>query len=843
MAEFTYKHQFPSLPKIWVPRTTLYNRLTKVQQQILVLEAPVGYGKQTTAYHWLKETGHKHAWLHLTEADNQVADFFNLMATALINLQPTNVTLKACLDTADFHKNPIETTIEMLTLFKPEEQASALVLSHLEKITQPEILRSLQFIFKRLPANLSLILLTTNNRRMADLLPTYIEAAQNLFTAEDLAFSKAELQLFFNLMQRPITEELATTICQMSDAVPAAAITAIAAENDKITLTDEELLGCYFAKQVWPSLTKNSQNLLLQTSLLSTLTVPAVTEITQSACSSEMLRQLSQEVFGVTQVADDTYCYQEFLTGFLQEQLRLFPNEETLALFRRTVDYYLQQHNIFLARSVSLKSGNSQLIRYANQQIHQASDKTFNDLSMTEFLDNFAAFPNLNSLNLSKFPYPFLLSQYAGFYYVTGRAKMVRRIIDDINQKLPEIAQHYPDFYADSVLISFVDPRKNCLQVLNDFRRHNILKLMRGRLEWSSVTMQLPFFHRSGRNYSEFANLARLKWPNTIAKSLLGAEAQTILSLLQAGLLYEKNQLPAAKKILTQLTLPANGKNEFTFCYYMQKLVLHEDLTDADFRQTLDQLTKLTESWQDSTYQINLAALLTNLSNQKASRKAAKSWLDTYAITSPSQIELYNLYRYFTTVRALITINDAKTALDLLDKMEQVTTAFNRKIDTAEVHLLQGMMAWKLKNKDQAIDLLATVLLDFQKLGFSRMIADEGAAVLPILKELAWRLKEQNLPYAIQPKFLEKVLQETEKQAARGHNLTKNLRQESNRLTRQQKNMLRYLRLGYSNQELSEITGLSIHTIKFHLSGAYKKLGVKNKQEALQQCQQLGLLD
>jgi DNA-binding CsgD family transcriptional regulator len=39
--------------------------------------------------------------------------------------------------------------------------------------------------------------------------------------------------------------------------------------------------------------------------------------------------------------------------------------------------------------------------------------------------------------------------------------------------------------------------------------------------------------------------------------------------------------------------------------------------------------------------------------------------------------------------------------------------------------------------------------------------------------------------------------------------------------------------LGLRNAEIAERLGLSVHGIKFHLAGVYKKLGVTNRTEAV----------
>ena len=61
-------------------------------------------------------------------------------------------------------------------------------------------------------------------------------------------------------------------------------------------------------------------------------------------------------------------------------------------------------------------------------------------------------------------------------------------------------------------------------------------------------------------------------------------------------------------------------------------------------------------------------------------------------------------------------------------------------------------------------------------------------------------------------------------------------------ITPKQKEVLFYLAQGYQNKEIAYKMGLSVSTIKLHLTGLYLRLNVKNRIEALIIAQQLGLL-
>ena len=52
-------------------------------------------------------------------------------------------------------------------------------------------------------------------------------------------------------------------------------------------------------------------------------------------------------------------------------------------------------------------------------------------------------------------------------------------------------------------------------------------------------------------------------------------------------------------------------------------------------------------------------------------------------------------------------------------------------------------------------------------------------------------------------------------------------------ISNREKQIILLMSQGYSNQTISDETGKSVNTVKYHLKNIYKKLGAKNRIEAL----------
>ena len=61
-------------------------------------------------------------------------------------------------------------------------------------------------------------------------------------------------------------------------------------------------------------------------------------------------------------------------------------------------------------------------------------------------------------------------------------------------------------------------------------------------------------------------------------------------------------------------------------------------------------------------------------------------------------------------------------------------------------------------------------------------------------------------------------------------------------LSERERTVLELMASGLTNPEIAEALHLSKHTVKEHTSGLYRKLGVRNRTEAVQRAQRLGLV-
>ena len=62
-------------------------------------------------------------------------------------------------------------------------------------------------------------------------------------------------------------------------------------------------------------------------------------------------------------------------------------------------------------------------------------------------------------------------------------------------------------------------------------------------------------------------------------------------------------------------------------------------------------------------------------------------------------------------------------------------------------------------------------------------------------------------------------------------------------LTERELSVLKYLALGFTNKEISEVLNISVHTTKAHLESKIKKLEVKNRVQAVMKAVFLNIIE
>ncbi|MFV0400842.1 MAG: LuxR C-terminal-related transcriptional regulator, partial [Oscillospiraceae bacterium] len=353
--------------------------------------------------------------------------------------------------------------------------------------------------------------------------------------------------------------------------------------------------------------------------------------------------------------------------------------------------------------------------------------------------------------------------------------------------------------------------------------RENALKILNHKL---------PYFLRIYRDFTHYA----LRMEESFAEfravfSPLFKEHYAILeSGMRSSLLYNQNRIRDALSLVTRD--PAPDSLALTFLSRLQiAICLYAAGREEEADRCRRELASLIQSERLLHLQPILIAYDTKLKLYNGDRAAAKEWFGFYFVDP--QPQFYKLFMHATTVRAHIVLGEYEKAATLCDKLRGLCAGYRRVLDVAEADVLLSILLWLTGRKEDALALLQRTLWEMQPYGYIRVFADEGKALLPLLKQVAKALDQEPVPDVAKRAFLREIYLAAYEQAKRHGGITVAAGQKPVKLSRRQKYVLELLAKGYKNAEIVALTGLSLNTIRYDTKIVYQKLDVTSSVDAV----------
>ncbi|MGN6030489.1 MAG: LuxR C-terminal-related transcriptional regulator [Thermomicrobiales bacterium] len=172
---------------------------------------------------------------------------------------------------------------------------------------------------------------------------------------------------------------------------------------------------------------------------------------------------------------------------------------------------------------------------------------------------------------------------------------------------------------------------------------------------------------------------------------------------------------------------------------------------------------------------------------------------------------------------------DFQRAVDLLHQVETQARAIGRVDVLVRAGALLAatlLSAPDACHPDEATQALARAIRAGQEGWFIRSFLDPGVDLRPLLKPLAGGTDDQDYILAIW----------------RAMDTAFGREQEGDRISRRERDVLRLLATGASNQQISDRLYISLNTVKKHLVRINRKLGTANRTMAILRAKELGIL-
>ena len=839
------------LPEIYAPRQGLFKQFSRsADNRLTAICAPAGYGKTVAALLWIRASHRKSIWIGLDKYDNSPAVFYKLFCTGILSVQPNNANMANILSSPAFQSAPVEQTINLLMNFAQDGRSYALVLDDLHTICNKQILKSLSCVLKQMPHSFHVLLISRQT------LPGELEEMAmdegSVITANMLAFSAQEIRSYYGTLGRSITKSQAQTVFEATGGWAIGINVLSQNENFDHIQSDGQLLENYINKNIWEKWDPEMREFMLVTSVADEINSELCSVLTNKKDAKTILDKLLAQNLFVVKTSDNSYRYHHLFLEFLRNKLKENAYIDVQGLTLKVADFYFERQDLFKALAYYVHAENNDGINICFFQLNSGDL----DFRIEEWLNYFSV------LVFNELPEEFLRNNISLIIeamwvnYLNGNTEAALRYIDFIyeyiasEQNLNRLKED--DFLGFACTLRFLDFRIDMNKYIGEFSEW--LEALSTQddnginIYTATFTENFPFLHRSVRDCLEIAldMDSQLQVIKEVLGTFFSKEAKVLYYCLKAGLYYEMNKLDKAYETITlaQCELKKDLRFELHFCVFnLLSQILNAMGKIKASESVRERFSKRMKEENALYLNPNFLAIDTKYRLWNANQASAKVWLEQLFVTDDEQLQFYKIYQYFTTVRAYIVLSEQDKAEEYLDKLKKLSADYRRPLDIAETGVLLAALQWSTGSKQEAAQTLEEVLLIMQPYNAIRIIAEEGAAVLPILKKIAVKVGKADYEGSLDKHYLNQVLICTYEISKAKKGITAHLSQKPIGLSKQQKYVLTLLAQGYKNSQIVEMTGLTLNTIRAHTKIAYQKLGVNNVADAVIEAKRLGIIE
>ncbi len=895
----------PSRPEL-VLRPRLLDLLNSgCASKLTLVSAPAGFGKTTLVAEWMKafarDTGMRFAWLSLDDEDNDVRRFLTYVIAALRQVEALDVvTAEQALAWLQ-SSGPLSSEViltPVLNQIAACQGSIFFVFDDFHVIDAQAVNDAVVFLLDRLPPNMHLVITT----REDPLLPVARLRAQGHLIevrAADLRFSLSESAQFLNrVMGLGLGPDDVTALETRTEGwIVGLQLAALSLkgqpEPSKLVRSfsgSNRLVLDYLVEEVLSRQSPRNQDFLLHTSILDRLTAPLCDEVTGRTGSQDVLEALDRaNLFLVPLDHERTWFrYHHLFADLLRQKLRVGQPRILPELHARASLWYERQ------------SMSAEAIRHALAARDYARAADVAELAWPDWTAGYRSLQWLEWVQQVPLEVlqgrPVLCANCAQAHLNGGHLEDAEARLQDVERCL---ATGHPPEKASTRFIVADEAQYRALPATLAMTRaylaqargdaaatvkhvHQALDLIpENEVELrATATMLLGLAHWTQGDlepaYGLFSKALVLDNLTFISGAFVLAEMQTALGhlseaegILQRGVRLaqstdppqpigtetvhiglshihrERGELEAAAHDLEiasslgeQVDLP-----DWRHRWFIARAELSESLGD------LEQACDLLESAARHHVRTPvpdvrpIAALKARVQVKQGQVIDALHWAKELGLSKEDEPTYLHEFEHLTLARALIAQGQRDrdpslihAAQGVLDRYAAAAESAGRTGSLIDILVLKALAHEAQENLPAALKLLSRALALAEPEGYMRLFADEGAPMARLLYEA--------LAAGHSPTYVQRLLVAfpglKRRLPADGDDAHS---QGLEPLSERERDVLRLMADGMSNQDIGDRLYLALNTVKAHTRSIYGKLGVNSRTQAIARARTLGILN
>lgn len=821
--------------------------------KILYVLAPIGGGKTVAVIDYANDYLENKVWHEISEEDNEPRNFL-ISLIKIIGDIGKDVNVKKyynMVNNVNFN-DKINTILNMLCSHLEDDGIKkVIIIDNLQIITNETIFNILVDFISLSPKNYKFIFLSRKK------VPAYfsdfvVKREIQLIDSKDLTFNEEDIKEFYfkegiNFDDIDIRDILINTKgwpAAMSAILMCLKLNDYGRLNNSRNLVElfknNEYINNFFTKNVWDKWDYRTKNFFMKISLFEELKLDECIEITDVKDSREIL----EEFLKIKE--DETFDFNPMFLDFLKEKSKELKLEEKREVYKRAATYFER------------KGLNLEAAKYYSN----AGNLEGEIRSIEKFCTNGIMFTKLNTIekyvrSISKeimVQNPTLCSLMAILEYINYRleesekwykillnikkeesSKMIKNqeILDDINGKI---------FYISVILGKISDEEIKDQFYEMYVKGKNNEKIIQN----ISLTFNFPSILRNIKDtYFLWKDWIKFdKGITNILSKVYGEYGIGMAEIAYSEINYEKNELNLSLIELTNVitkSIEYGHVDNIFVAYIIFEKVMCANGYVREAKAALEKIGNIIEDKKALHLMKNLNAVYARFNLLNGDNGRAKEWFNTYFNSREKNFNILDTYEYMTQARLHIAYGEYKMANSLLQIMYNLNFNYKYTSTLIECCILQSISLYRDGDENLALKKIEEALKMAEPFEYIRIFADEGEAVHDVLNKY---LKSDKLDENINLKYIKKILVEARK-FGRFHPKYLKLEKLVNniKLTKSELQILNLIYKGMSNIEISEYLSIKKDTVKFHVRNIYSKLNVKNRMQAVQAADKIGIIN
>lgn len=830
------KTVIPSFTNTIINRERLLHILEEGSpSKLTIIQAPGGYGKTTLLSQWISHINEPTAWFSIDALDNDPIRFWKYIIQSVSNTLNNN--LDNCLFPL-FH-SPLHSPHELIIDSFIKEISTIkenlhIIFDDYHVIEDPIIHKMMTRFIEYLPSNARVYLLSRTSLPLP-LANWRIKSVLKEIGYEQLCFTYEEVEALYYKKNYKLNEDkLYLDLLHITEGwIAGIQLASLALTSDQFRYDSAHpFVAEFLLKEIFTTLSPETQNFLLQTSILTMLEPKVCNLLTNRTNSYEILVDLVEKgIFTVClSPIHPVFRYHHLFADVLQTEMRNRYSEEFVTTIYEKAGTLLCEKGDYI----------SAIELVLQQQIYSLADSWITtylvDIFTSGQITTFVRWVDMFRKDHYHLPYETMVMYTIALTSVPDLHK-VKRVLDELQHR--HSIDKWMDQPAHQGIVSILTTLKAyILMAIGDEPEKvvdilvNQLKIGRVSSRWDHIPMQ----------YNQFEP--------KISRTLMGAK----------GKFTPVEHAVAFSNFLRQTEF--KEQNLMGFSYGVLAEIMYEANLLEDSLQEIEGGLQYANRFQDTGLAIPLYILKSKIYIAKKQFTAAQAVLDHtiegvtewYWIRSlqamkaychimesdlkSSEMELFKTNRpdmlkielgqefwLLVYVRFLLAKKDYHEALTIAIRVKEKASNDEQISTIIEALILEAICYIKVDSRELSITTLHKAMELGSIFQYKRIFTDESE-INSALKIYTSHRQKNPSPYweSVPFSFVEELLTTNKKMGAES-------RKEI--LTPREKDVLQLLVSGASNREIASQLTLSEGTIRVYLTNIYSKLEVQSRTQAI----------